>query len=130
MLDAKIASALKKILSSVNCRRRVSVEEQRASKSDRFLRGRQIAYMLCDHFRATGAYDAAHGLSDLFNIGLQNDDVHDFDARRDQILSGTSELLHEYVLEGLYTMKLQGSDQLQTVLALYHQELSRRAFNK
>ena len=42
------------------------------------------------------------GLSDLFNISLQNDDVEDFDTRWDQILSGTSELPHENVLEGLY----------------------------
>ena len=38
MLDAKIASALKKIL--INCvhfRKRVSVEEQRAQKDDRYL---------------------------------------------------------------------------------------------
>ena len=45
MLDAKIASTLKKILTSVHFRRRVSVEEKRAQKDDRFLRGRQIAFM-------------------------------------------------------------------------------------
>ena len=33
------------------------------------------------HVRATGAYDAAKGLSDLFNVRLQNDDVQDFDTR-------------------------------------------------
>ena len=54
MLDAKIASALKKILTSVHFRKRVSVEEQRGQKDDRFLRGRQIAYMIYQHFRATG----------------------------------------------------------------------------
>ena len=56
--------------------------------------------MICDHFQATGAYDAAQGLSDLFNICFQNDDVQDFDTRWDQILLGTSELPHENVLEG------------------------------
>ena len=61
MLDVKTAFALRKILSNSNFRRRVSVEEQRAQKPDRFLRGGQIAYMIYDHFRATGAYDAAQG---------------------------------------------------------------------
>ena len=42
MLDAKIASALKKTISDQHFRRTVSVEEQRAQKHDRFLRGRQI----------------------------------------------------------------------------------------
>ena len=61
MLDAKIASALRKIISNSNSRR-VSVEEQRGHKHDRFLRGRQIAYMIHDHFQATGACNAAQGL--------------------------------------------------------------------
>ena len=62
---------------------RVNVEEQRAQKHDRFLRGRQIACMIYQYFRATGAYDAAQGLSYLFAICLPNDDVQDFDVRWD-----------------------------------------------
>ena len=46
MLDAKIASALKQIISSVHLRRRVIVEEQRAQNYDRFFRGRQNAYSM------------------------------------------------------------------------------------
>ena len=62
MLDAKIASALKKIITSVHFRRRASVEEQRAQKDDRFLQGRQIDFVSCEYFRATGAYEAVQGL--------------------------------------------------------------------
>ena len=46
----------------------VGVEEQRAQKDNRFLRGWQIAYMIYEYFRATGACEAVQGLSDLFNI--------------------------------------------------------------
>ena len=81
--------------------------------------------MIYDHFQATGAYDASQGQSDMFNMCLQNDDVQDFDTRWDQILSGTSERPQENVMEGLYKMKLQGSEQLQTVFALCNQELNR-----
>ena len=64
MLDATIASALKMLLNTQsNFRRRVSVEELRAQNSDRFSRGRQIAYS-----RATGAHQAAQGLSTLFAV--------------------------------------------------------------
>ena len=84
MLDAMIASALKKILNThSNFRKRVSVEEQRAQIHDRFLRGSQITYIVYEHFRATGAYEAVQGLSTLFAIRLQNDDVQDFDVRWD-----------------------------------------------
>ena len=65
MLDAMIASALKRLLDNhVHIRKRASVEEQRAQKYDRFLRGRQIAYMIYEHFPATGAYEAVQGLPD------------------------------------------------------------------
>ena len=90
MFDARIASALRKIISTTSFRRGVSVEEQRAQKYNRFLRGRQFALMIYGHFRSSGAYDTAQGLSDLLSICLQDDDVHDFERRWDQILFGTS----------------------------------------
>ena len=40
--------------------------------------------MIYDHFRATGAHDAAFDLSDLFNVSLQRGDIQDFETRWDQ----------------------------------------------
>ena len=72
MLDAMIASALKKLLNArSNFRKRVSVEEQRAQNSDRFLRGRQIACMIYKYFRATEAYEEVQGLANMFTMTLQ-----------------------------------------------------------
>ena len=69
MLDAMIAAALKKLLNThVHFRKRVSVEEHRAQIDDRFLRGRQIACMIYENFRATGACGALQGLSDFVPI--------------------------------------------------------------
>ena len=59
MLDGTVASALKNSISKPHFRSGVSVEEQRAQKQIRFLRGRRIAYMIFDHFRASSVYDAA-----------------------------------------------------------------------
>ena len=77
--------------------------------------------------RATWNLEASSMMftSDLFNICLHNDDVQDFDARWDQILSGTSEMLPENVLEGLHRNKLQCSEQLQAVFAMSNPELNR-----
>ena len=52
VLDARIASALNKIIHNSHFKRRISLEEQKAQKQDRFLRGRQIAYLIYDYFRA------------------------------------------------------------------------------
>ena len=57
MLDARIAFALNKIIHNSQFKKKVSLEEQKAQKKDRFLRGRQIAFMIYDHFRVTGAHD-------------------------------------------------------------------------
>ena len=105
VLDAMIASALKKLLTHVHFRKRLSVEEQRAQKDDRFLRGMQIAYMIYEHFRATGASEAVQGLSDLFRIRLQNQNAQDYDVRWDQAPLPASDMPSDVILEGLFKSK-------------------------
>ena len=62
-LDAMMASALRKLLDrQTHFRKRVSVEEQRAQNNDRFLSGRQIAFVIYEHFRSTGSCDRIQGL--------------------------------------------------------------------
>ena len=53
-LDAKIVSSLKIILEKSHFRQ-VHAEEQ-AQKDDRFHRGKQIAFMIFEHFRVTGTH--------------------------------------------------------------------------
>ena len=50
MLEAKIASALNKIIQNSQFKKKVSLEEQKTQEEDRFLRGRQIAFMIYDLF--------------------------------------------------------------------------------
>ena len=57
ILDAKIASALNKIVQHSQFKKKVSLEEQKAQKEDPFLRGRQIAVMMYDYFRVIGAHE-------------------------------------------------------------------------
>ena len=66
MLDAKIASALNKIIQTSLFKKKVSLKEQKAQKEGRFLRGRQIAFMIYDYFRVTGAHDTVLDYADLF----------------------------------------------------------------
>ena len=112
LLDANIASALKKLITNMHFRRRVCTEELRPQNETRFLRGRHIASLIYEQFRATSAYDAAHGLSDLFNVRSQTDDVQDFDTRWGQAPLSACKVLTETVLEGLYKSKLQDLVQL------------------
>ena len=92
MLDAMIASALRKLINTqfsleeahqhaVNLPKK-SVEEQRAQNSDRILRGKTN----CLHERRVlscnrSIYGAVQGVADLVTVNLHNDDVQDFDVR-------------------------------------------------
>ena len=86
MLDARIASALNKIIHNSYFKKKVSLKEQKAQKEDRFLRERQIGYMI------TGAHDTVLDYADLFTIHLRNDDVREFDTRWDEILLSMSKI--------------------------------------
>ena len=102
VLDARIASALNKIIHNSHFKRRISLEEQKALKQDRFLRGRQIAYLICDHFRVIGSHDSVENYTDLFTIVLRNDDIQEFDSKCDGILLSMTKIPHDDILEGLY----------------------------
>ena len=59
LLDARIASALNKIIQNTRFKKKVSLEEMKAHKEDRFLRRRQIAYLIYEYFRVTGTVCAS-----------------------------------------------------------------------
>ena len=86
VLDARIASALNKIIHHSHFKRRISVEEQKAQKQDSFFRGRQIAHLIYEYFRVTGIHDSVENYADLFTISLRNDDIQEFDSKWDGIL--------------------------------------------
>ena len=77
---------LNRIILNSYFKRRISLEEQKAQKEDRFLRGRQIAYLIYEYFRVTGAHDSVEDYADLFTISLRNDDIQEFDSKWDGIL--------------------------------------------
>ena len=58
VLDARIASALNKIIHNSHFKRRISLEEQKAQNQDRFLHGRQIAYLIYDQIFNSGSLGA------------------------------------------------------------------------
>ena len=126
VLDAKIASALNRIIHNTQFKRRVSPEEQKAQKEDRFLRGRQIAYLIYEYFRVTGANDSVENYADLFTIALRNDDIQEFDSKWDGILLSMTKIPSDDILEGLYKLRIRESEKLKTVLELYDLEIHQK----
>ena len=101
----------------------VSLEEQKAPKEDRFLRGRQIAYLIYKYFLVTGANDSVEHNADLFTIGLRDDDIQEFDSKWDVILLSMPKIPPGDILEGL---RIRESEKLKTVLELYDQEIHQK----
>ena len=126
VLDARIASALNRIIRITPFKRKVSLEEQKARKGDRFLRGRQIAYLIYDYFRVIGSHDFVENYDDVFTFGLRNDDIHEFDSKWDGILLSMTKIPPDDILEGLYKLRIRESDKLKTVLELYDLEIHQK----
>ena len=122
VLDARIASALNKIIHNSHFKRKISLEEQKAQKEDRFLRGRQIAYLIYEQFRVTGTDSSVENYTDLFTISLRNDDIQEFDSKWDGILLSMTKIPPDDILEGLYKLRIRESEKLRTVLELYDLE--------
>ena len=126
VLDAKIASALNRIIHNSHLKRRVSLEEQKAPKEDRFLRGRQIAYLIYEYFWVTGANDSVENYADLFTIALRNYDIQEFDSKWDGILLSMTKIPSDDILEGLYKLRIRESEKLKTILELYDLEIHQK----
>ena len=126
VLDAKIASALNGIIRNTQFKRKVSLEEQEAPKEDRFLRGRQISYLIYEYFRVTGPNDSVENHADLFTIVLLNGDIQEFDSKWDGILLSMTQIPSDDILEGLYKLRIRESEKLKTVLELYNMEIHQK----
>ena len=126
VLDARIASALNRIIQNSHFKRRFSLEEQKAQKQDRFLRGRQIAYLIYEYFRVTGANDSVENYADVFTIFLRKDDIQEFDSKWDGILLSMTKIPPDDILEGLYKERIRESQKLKTVKELYNMEIHQK----
>ena len=92
----------------------------------KFLRGKQIAYLIYDHFRVTGSHDSVENYTDQFTIVLRNDDIQEFDSKWDGILFSMTKIPSDDILEGLYKFRIRESEKLQTVLEVYNMEIHQK----
>ena len=119
MLDAKIVSALHKIIQNFHFKKKVGLDKQKAQKEDRFLRGRHIAFMIYNYFLVTGAHDTVLHYADFFSITLRNDNVQEFDRRWDEILLSMTKIPSDDILESLHKLRVRESDQSQNRVGIF-----------
>ena len=101
---------------------KVSLEEMKAQKEDRFLRWRQIAFLIYEYFRVTGTNDSVENYADLRTVVLRNDDIQEFDSKWDEILLSMTQIPSDDILDGLCKLRMRESAKLKTVLELYNMQ--------
>ena len=114
------------VIQNSHFKKKVSLEEQKVQKEDWFLRGRQIAFMIYDYFRVTGAHETVLDYADLFSITLRNDNVQEFDTRWYEILLSMTKIPSDDTVESLYKLRIRESDQLRSVLESYDLEIQQK----
>ena len=84
VLDARIASALNRIIHNSHFNRRISLEEKKDREAGPFpFAADRLASITS---RSLGSNDSVENYADLFTIGLRNDDIQEFDSKWDGIL--------------------------------------------
>ena len=126
VLDARIASALNRIIQNTRFKKKVSLEEMKAKKEDRFLQGRQIAYLIYEYIRVTGANDSVENYADLFTVALRNGDIQEFDSTWDEILLSMTQFPSDEILESLYTLRIRESEKLKDRIAIVQMEIHQK----
>ena len=119
MLDAKIASALNKIIQNSKVKKKVSLEEQNPERESVFFtmkteRLHDLWLLLCDWCSWYSSWS------------LCDDNVQEFETRCDEVLPFMSKIPSDDVLESLYKLRERLSDQLKTVLDLYDMEFHQK----
>ena len=98
----------------------------KAQNEDRFLRGRQIAYLIYEYFRVTGANDSVENYADLLTIVFRKDDFQECDSKWDGIFLSMTKIPPDDILEGLYKLRIRESEKVKTVLELYNMEIHQK----
>ena len=103
MLDAKIDSALNKIIQNSQFKKKVGLEEQKAQNHDTVLE-----------------------YADLCSATLHDDNIQEFDTRWDEVLLSISRIPSVDILESLDKSRIRESAQLKTVLELHDMEIHQK----
>ena len=96
VLDAKIASALIRIIHNTRFKRRISLEEQKGPKN------RTVSFA---EDRIAYANDSVENYADPFTIGHRNDDIQEFDSKWEGILWSMTKIPSDDILVRIVQVK-------------------------
>ena len=110
VLDAKIASALNRIIHNTRFKRKGQSGGTKSPKRGSF-----------SFFN-----DSVENCADLFTMVLRKDDIQEFDAKWDGILLAMTRITSDDIFEGLYKLRIRESEKLKNVLEVYNMEIHQK----
>ena len=94
----------------------MSAGNSEAQQKGGYLTGRQIAAWIYKNFRISGESEAVWDLGEVLKGELKNDNVLAFDTKWDEVISSMHEKPFDTILEHVYRMQLEKSNQLKFVI--------------
>ena len=117
-LDSKVAAGIMSIMHG-DLKRRISMrDELHQIMHKRMLTGRQVAFLMFQHFQICDMEHSMLEFNDLLGLELRGDNLRAFDTAWDDTLLGMKELPEEKYLENLYRKQVKKSKQFEL---LYNQ---------
>ena len=118
-LDAKLLSALTNILTG-DFARKVDTYKETEATNHRYVRGRQVLFMMHEHFSTNIKHGATYSLQDLFSVKLKGDNLRGFISNWDQVMAGIPKVPEISILETLFFNQVKNSKAIAHDLQEYH----------
>ena len=118
-LDAKLLSAVTNILTG-DFARKVDTYKETEAAQGRYVRGRQVLFMLHEFLSTNIKHGATYALQDLFSVKLKGENLRAFIANWDQVIAGIKNVPDETVLETLFFNQVKNNRSIAHDLQEYH----------
>ena len=123
-LDMKIANSLWRIMPR-DLKRQVSIWDSLQEKTyNKMLNGRQLAWIIFDHFTMPEVTVRMFRLQDLMNLKLRDDSLAQYNLEWDEMLAGMQEIPAEDVMDALYSTQIQRSTECKNIWDLYNYDIT------
>ena len=122
VISSKIQQGLEKICFG-ELQRVINLDREKLDKQGTWMNGRQVTWLLYQHYRINQTDVAIMDITDVINLKLKGDNVREFMGKWDTTLLHVGKRPDDEQLEVLLPAQLETSMQLKNTLALYENDI-------
>ena len=130
-LDVQLNAGMYKVLTGEFKKEVQHIEEKMAKEvPSKMLKGRQITWLIYQKFTRPDAEIQIKNITDLVKIKMRGNNVRAFQNEWNESLLEQGERPSDTMLEALYLEQLENASQLNSMLALYRQDVTQKGETK